>query len=56
MGSNKIASQSDYVADWLDKRAKLTPDRIALIDYTTKSETSYFEWNERANRQNNYCG
>ena len=54
MGSNKIDSQSDYVADWLDKRAKLTPDRLALIDYTTKSETSYFEWNERANRTANY--
>ena len=54
MGSNKIVSQSQYVTDWLDKRAKLTPDRIALIDYTTKSETSYAEWNERANQTANF--
>ena len=54
MGQDKIASQSHYVADWLDKRAKLTPDRVALIDYATGSETTYFEWNQRANRTANY--
>jgi len=54
MGSNKVVSQSDYVADWLDKRAKLTPDRIALIDNSTKLATSFSEWNERANRTANY--
>lgn len=54
MGSNKIVSQSQFVADWLDKRAKLTPDRIALIDNTTKSETSFSEWNKRANQTANF--
>jgi fatty-acyl-CoA synthase len=45
---------SHYVTDWLDKRAKLTPDRIALIDYATGSETTFAEWNARANRTANY--
>ncbi len=45
---------SHYVTDWLDKRAKLTPDRVALINYATGDETSYAEWNERANRTANY--
>lgn len=50
MGPGKIIAQSQYVTDWLDKRASLTPDRIALIDYATKSETTFAEWNQRANR------
>ena len=54
MGSNKIVSQSQYVTDWLDRRAKLTPDCIALIDNTTKSQTSFAEWNERANQTANF--
>jgi fatty-acyl-CoA synthase len=45
---------SHYVTDWLDKRAKLTPERVALIDYATGSETTFAEWNERANRTANY--
>jgi fatty-acyl-CoA synthase len=46
--------QSLGVTDWLDKRAKLTPDQVALIDYATGSETTFAEWNERANRTANY--
>ncbi len=42
------------MADWLDKRAKLTPDRVAVIDYATGSETTFKEWNARANRTANY--
>jgi fatty-acyl-CoA synthase len=42
------------VTDWLDKRARLTPDRVALIDYATGAETTYAEWNERANQTANY--
>ena len=45
---------SHFVTDWLDKRAKLTPDRVALIDYASGAETTYAEWNERANRTANY--
>jgi fatty-acyl-CoA synthase len=45
---------STYTADWLDKRARLTPDRVALIDYATGSETTFSEWNQRANQTANY--
>jgi fatty-acyl-CoA synthase len=45
---------SHYVTDWLDKRARLTPNRVALIDYATGVETTYAEWNKRANRTANY--
>ena len=45
---------SHYVTDWLDKRARLTPDRVALIDYTTGAETTFAAWNERVNRTANY--
>ena len=59
MGDAEINQQSPNqqslgVTDWLDKRAKLTPDRVALIDYATGSETTFAEWNERANRTANY--
>jgi len=53
MGS-KVILPSQYVTDWLDKRAKLTPGRIALIDYSDKSETTFTEWNRRVNRTANY--
>ncbi len=46
--------QSHYVTDWLDKRARLTPDRVALIDYSSGEETTYCQWNERANRTANF--
>jgi len=49
-----MTQASHYATDWLDKRAKLTPDRVALIDYATGAETSYAEWNQRANRTANY--
>lgn len=45
---------SHFVTDWLDKRAKLTPDRIALVDYSTGTQTSYDEWNQRVNQAANY--
>ncbi len=45
---------SHYVTDWLDKRARLTPDRVALVDYATGATTSYAEWNARANRTANH--
>ena len=49
-----MTQPSHYVTDWLDKRAKLTPNRVALIDYATGVETSYVDWNKRANRTANY--
>jgi len=45
---------SHYVTDWLEKRAKLTPDRTALIDYASGSKTTYAEWNKRVNQTANY--
>lgn len=54
MGRGKIIPSSHYVTDWLDKRAKLTPERVALIDYTLRSETTFVEWNRRVNRTANF--
>ncbi len=46
--------QSHYVTDWLDKRACLTPDRIALVDLPGQKEVTFSEWNARANRTANF--
>ncbi len=59
MGCSEINQQSPNqqplgVTDWLDKRAKLTPDHVALIDYVSGLETTFAEWNERANRTANF--
>ena len=45
---------SHFTSDWLDKRAKLTPDRVGLIDYASGEETTFAAWNARANRTANY--
>ncbi|MBT8165165.1 MAG: long-chain fatty acid--CoA ligase [Acidimicrobiia bacterium] len=47
-------SQSTYVPDWLDKRAKLTPDRIGLVEGVGGSEITFRDWNARVNRTANY--
>ncbi len=54
MGTGKIIQQSHYVTDWLDKRARLTPGRVALIDYVTGAETTFAEWNSRVNQTANF--
>lgn len=54
MGAGKMKQPSHFVTDWLDKRAKLTPGKIALIDYATGSEITYAEWNGRVNQSANY--
>ncbi len=46
--------KSFYVTDWLDRRAQLSPDRIALELAATGREISYREWNATANRTANY--
>ncbi len=48
------AQKSFYVTDWLDKRAKLTPERIALRDIQGEREITFAEWNARANRTANF--
>lgn len=48
------AQKSHFVTDWLDKRAKLTPERAALQDITSGKEIGYAEWNSQANRTANF--
>ncbi len=40
--------------DWLARRAQLSPDSTALIEYDSGLETTYFEWNARVNQTANY--
>jgi len=54
MGPTQMKQPSHFVTDWLDKRARLTPDRVGLIDYRSGAETTFDEWNRRANRAANY--
>lgn len=46
--------KSHFVTDWLDRRAKLSPDRIALTDAATGLNITYGEWNAAANRTANF--
>lgn len=48
------SQKSHYVPDWLDKRAKLTPQRIALHCTITHADITYAEWNTSTNRTANY--
>jgi len=50
----EVNQTSHLVTDWLDKRAKLTPEHLALVDYSDSSKTTYDEWNQRVNRTANY--
>ncbi len=45
---------SNFIPDWLDKRAKLTPDRIAIDDRIAGRLITYREWNQSANRTANF--
>ena len=45
---------SHFVSDWLDKRAKLTPDRIGLVEGVGGTEVTFRKWNARVNRTANY--
>ncbi|NDJ60891.1 MAG: long-chain fatty acid--CoA ligase [Chloroflexi bacterium] len=46
--------KSFFVPDWLEKRAQLSPERIALQDAATGQELTYAAWNINANRTANY--
>jgi fatty-acyl-CoA synthase len=39
-----------YVGDWLGRRAKLTPNKVALIDTIGGRDITYREWFWQANR------
>ncbi len=45
-----MISAGVYATDWLARRAQLTPERIAIIDRASGTQTTYAQWNERANR------
>jgi fatty-acyl-CoA synthase len=45
-----VSPAGTYATDWLARRAQLTPERIAIIDRTNGTQTTYAQWNERANR------
>ncbi len=46
--------KSYFVPDWLDKRANLTPNRIALHDAITGRDLTYRLWNAETNRAANF--
>ncbi len=39
-----------YAIDWLDKQAKIRPNKLALVDVATNREVTYAQFNERASR------
>ncbi len=45
-----FAQQSQYVTDWLEKRSKLTPDRVALVEGIGGPEVTFDDWNRRVNK------
>ena len=49
-----IPQTSHYATDWLEKRAQLPPDRVALIEGLGGPEVTFREWNARVNRTANY--
>jgi fatty-acyl-CoA synthase len=49
-----IPQTSEYVTDWLHKRAQLTPDRVALVEGLGGPRITFREWNERVNRTATY--
>jgi len=45
---------SHFATDWLEKRAQLTPERVALIEGLGGPEITFREWNDRVNQTANY--
>ena len=46
--------KSHFVTDWLDKRARHSPQRVGLVDTVGGREITYREWNAAANRTANF--
>jgi len=46
--------QSLYITDFLQRRAQLTPDKLAIRDTITRRDVTYAAWNGQANRTANY--
>ncbi len=49
-----MSTATSYVPDWLEKRAQLSPDKVALIDADTKEKFTYARWNKNANQTARY--
>ncbi len=49
-----LPQTSHYATDWLDKRAKLTPNRVGLVEGLGGPEITFSDWNARVNRTANY--
>ena len=45
-----MSNATSYVPDWLEKRAQLSPDKVALINADTKEKFTYAQWNKNANQ------
>jgi fatty-acyl-CoA synthase len=45
-----VSGSSTSAADWLARRAVLSPERVALIDAESGARISFREWNARAER------
>ena len=45
----------EWVGDWSRRRARLSPDRVGLVDATTGREFTYAELDARANRTARLC-
>lgn len=46
--------QSSYITDFLQRRAQLTPDTLAIRDTITGRDVTYAAWNAQANRTANF--
>ena len=46
--------KSLYIADFLERRAQLTPERLAIRDTITGADITYAAWHVQATRTANY--
>ncbi len=49
-----MRQKSLYITDFLQRRAQLTPDRLAIRDTITGTDYTYAAWNAQANQTANY--
>ena len=49
-----IEQKSSFVTDFLQRRAQLTPDRLAVRDTLTGRDITYAAWNAQANQTANF--
>jgi fatty-acyl-CoA synthase len=49
-----MKQKSIYITDFLQRRAQLSPDKIAIRDTITGRDVTYAAWNAQANRTANY--